>query len=134
MATRQRPAGHRERGASISTFVAAVMVPLMLVMGLVIDGGAQASARARAHAVAAEAARAGADAHAAASVTSGDPAQAAARAAQVVLDRHQVSGTVTVARQVTVNTTITIDTVFVSLIGVRTLTARSSVSADVLPN
>lgn len=110
------------------------MVVLLLAVGLVVDGGAQSSARARAEAVAAESARAAATAQAITSVQGGEQGVAGARAAaQRVLDTRGMQGTITIAGgRVTVETWTSTPTTFLSLIGVRQLGARGSASAQLV--
>ncbi len=115
---------------SLSAFFAVVVVCLLLLAGLVIDGGAKVSADRRAEAVAAHAARAGADAAVGHRLVGNDPSSAAHRAALAVLDDAGVAGQVTVTgERVSVTTTITVETTFLSLIGTDTLTGHGRASA-----
>lgn len=122
-----------DRGASVTALFAAVMVVLLLAVGLVVDGGAQSAARARAEAVAAEAARAGATAHASSSVQGGTPGADARAAAQRVLDARAMPGTITVAGgRITVSTRTSTPTTFLSLVGINRLDAAGSASAELV--
>lgn len=121
-----------ERGQSFSVLVVAVMIALLLVAGLVVDGGAQSNAARRAETAASEAARAALD--------SGAPARAAGRspnpglmeaAGRHVLSARGVDGTVTVvAGRIRVETSLTTRTVFLSLVGINTLRAVGSAEAE----
>lgn len=101
------------------------MIALFLTAGLVIDGGAKAAASRTAQGAAAEAARAAVDAGAE-SQAAGQPVDVGAvrAAAMDVLAARDVKGTVSVnGGVVSVTTTKSVDTVFLGLIGIRTLTA-----------
>lgn len=125
-----------ERGVSLSTFVVAVVPALLLVAGLVVDGGAQAVAARRAELVASAAARAAADETAAARLAGADPGAAGAiAAAQRVLAASGMAGEVRLAAgRVLVTTTTHTGTVFLSLVGITRLEARGSAEADLFPN
>ncbi|MVA75802.1 hypothetical protein GC722_07170 [Auraticoccus sp. F435] len=117
--------------------VLVVLPSLFLLAGLVVDGGQQVAATRRAEAVAAATARVGADAGAAALVA-GDATSAAAearRAATSYLERSpQVRGTVSLdTGTVRVRTTSSETTVFLSLIGITSLTGEGSAEARVVP-
>lgn len=114
----------------MTALFAAVMVVLLMAIGLVVDGGAQTSAKSRAEAVAAEAARAGAAANASSSVQGTDPDLSARAAAQRVLDARGMSGTITLSGgQISVVTQTSTPTTFLSLAGVNRLNAGGSASA-----
>lgn len=126
-----------QRGVSLSSFFAVVVLALLLVAGLVVDGGAQAVAGRRAELVASAAARAAADDTAAARLAGRQPDVAAAiSAAQRVLTASgDVSGDVRlVSGRVRVTTTSGADTVFLSLIGIRRLSAHGSAEAELTSN
>lgn len=115
--------------------VLVVMSSLFLLAGLVIDGGQQVVATRRAEAVAAATARVGADAGAAALVSSADPARSAADARRAASDylaqSPDVTGSVSVqAGVVQVSTASTEQTIFLSLIGVTTVTGDGSAQAE----
>ncbi len=126
-----------QRGMSMSVFIAVSVLALLLVAGLVVDGGAQAVAARRAELVAAAAARAAADQTAAARLAGQRPEAAAAIAAaqRVLADSGGVTGEVRfVEGRVRVSTTAAVDTVFLSLIGIQRLTGRGSAEADLIAN
>lgn len=126
-----------QRGMSMSVFIAVSVLALLLVAGLVVDGGAQAVAARRAELVAAAAARAAADQTAAARLAGQRPEAAAAIAAaqRVLADSGGVTGEVRfVEGRVRVSTTAAVDTVFLGLIGIQRLTGRGSAEADLIAN
>ena len=115
----------RERG-SISLFAVVLTVAMIVVIGLVVDGGAKIHAQQRAQSVAREAARAGGQAVTAAVAIRGDGAQAdpyAARAAaQDYLAAAGLPGTVTVTggTRLHVEASASYEPVFLSIVGVGT--------------
>lgn len=121
-----------ERGQALSSFIAVLTAGLVLVAGLVVDGGAHSAASARASQAAAEAARAGADAGAPARIAGAGADPVAIRAAaQDALTRRGIEGTVTVtAPVVRVETRTQVNTVFLSVIGITTLQATGSAEAE----
>lgn len=126
-----------QRGVSLSSFFAVVVLALLLVAGLVVDGGAQAVAARRAELVASAAARAGADATAASRLAGEAPdVSAAVLAAQKVLSASEdVIGDVEVAGgRIRVTTTSGADTVLLSLIGIGRLDAHGSAEAELVAN
>ncbi len=134
---RLRPGGpdaRDERGGS-TAILAAIIAPMLLVLvGLVVDGGGQLAAVRQAEAVAAQAARAGADAVIGAAVAGAGAEQRARAAALEHLQRAGVEGTVTVADGVvTVTTSLQHDAVFLGLIGINQLTGTGEASARIVP-
>ena len=126
-----------QRGVSLSSFFAVLVLALLLVAGLVVDGGAQALAARRAELLASAAARAGADATATSRLAgqSPDVAAAVAAAQRVLAADSEVSGEVTVvAGRIRVTTTGAARTVFLSLIGIPRLEVRGSAEAELVPN
>ena len=126
-----------QRGMSLSVFVAVAVLALLLVAGLVVDGGAQALAARRAELVASAAARAAADQTAAARLAGQRPvvAEAIAAAQEVLADSGDVTGEVRlVGGRVQVATTSGVDTVFLSLIGINRLSGSGSAEADLVAN
>ncbi len=124
-----------QRGVSLSAFFAVVVFALLLAAGLVVDGGAQAVAARRAELVASAAARAGADATTTSRLAGRAPDQVAAVAAaqRVLSENADVSGDVrVVGARIQVTTRSGVDTVLLSLIGVRRLEARGSAEAEVV--
>lgn len=126
--------GDRERG-SVSLFFVMVTLALLVVIGLVVDGGAQIRNRQRADTSAQEAARAAGQAVNPAAAINGDGAQlqlgTAQAAAQQYLASAGVQGNVTATGGTTVHvhTTTTYSPAFLGVIGVGSLSA--SADADV---
>jgi len=115
---------------SVSIFVVIAAVAVLLVLGLVADGGARVRAVQRADALAAEAARAGGQIIDAPTAVGGGTVrvdrQGALEAAQAYLAAAGQSGDVAIsddARSLEVTVTITRPTVFLSLIGITTTSA-----------
>jgi len=132
---RARPhRGDRERG-SVSLFFVMVTLALLVIIGLVVDGGAQIRNRQRADTSAQEAARAAGQAVNPAAAINGDGAQiqlgTAQAAAQQYLASAGVQGNVTTTGGTTVHvhTTTTYSPAFLGVIGVGSLSA--SADADV---
>lgn len=121
-----------ERGQALSVFVAVSMLGLLLVCGLVVDGGAQAHAARRAQTAAALAARVAADVTAVSRLAGAEPeAGRVVAAAREILAAHQVEGEISLlAGQVQVRTTTRVETVFLSLIGIDSLAATGSATAE----
>lgn len=118
----------------LTLFFAIVVVGLLLVAGLVLDGGAQIRAAQRAQAIAEEAARAGAqtvdvDALMQGEATRLDPHQART-AATAYLRTSGATGSVTAGTEtVSVEVTLSEPTLFLSLIGISELSASGSATA-----
>jgi hypothetical protein len=124
-----------QRGMSLSPFIVGILPALLIMIGLVVDGGAQAAAQRRAEGLAAAAARAAADDTAAARLAGGtvDIPHAIARAQAVIAERTGVDGDVTVVDgRVSVRTHISVPTVLLSLIGVNQLAAQGSAEAELV--
>lgn len=124
-----------QRGLSMAPFVAAVVMSILLLIGLVVDGGAQATAAHRAERVAAAAARAAADQTAAARLAGQEPDfEAAIRAAQqVVADEPDVTAEIIFeAGRVRVTTAIWAPTSVLSVIGISRLAAHGSAEAELV--
>lgn len=122
-----------QRGQALSVFVAVAVLALLLVCGLVVDGGAQARAARQAETAAALAARAAADATATARLAGFEPELTdAIRAAEQALDGYpELTGEVRlVAGTVEVRTRASVRTVFLSLIGIESLAASGSATAE----
>lgn len=118
---------------SVTLFFCISVVGLLVMVGLVVDGGAKVRALQRADRLAAEAGRAGGQAIDVSAAIAGDAptvdAQAAANATQAYLRANDVSGTVSVTdagHALIVDVTTTTPTVFLGLIGVNTLTVNGS--------
>lgn len=130
-ASRVRPRGSDE--GSITLFFCIAVVGLLVMVGLVVDGGAKVRALQRADRLAAEAGRAGGQAIDVSAAIAGDAPtidrQAAVLASQAYLRANGVTGTVAVTdagRALVVDVTTTTATVFLGLIGVKTLTVHGS--------
>ncbi|MFT3860956.1 pilus assembly protein TadE [Micropruina sp.] len=123
-----------DRGQALSSFLVVVVVALLLVTGLVVDGGRKSAADRRAELTAAAAARAAVDATAAERQAGRRPDAAAAVAAanRVIADEPGMQGRATLAADgsVQVTTSTSIDTVFLSLIGIGTLQGHGSAQAQ----
>jgi Flp pilus assembly protein TadG len=138
---RAQPRG--ERGQAISVMMLAVVAALIMIAGLVVDGGQKATAISRAESVAAGAARAAADAGAAGTLDAGrDGALAVDRgraAALAYLDGSsigsgpQIDGTVQVTGDhVVVSTHVRVSTIFLSVIGIDQLQGDGQATARVV--
>lgn len=119
-----------ERGAMI-TLAAAVLVPALLVMiGLVVDGGGKVAASRDADAAAYSAVRYGGEAASVDTAIGNAPTVVAAQAARSYLTQAGVRGTVTVhAGKITVSTTASYNTIFLAMIGINQLTAHGEATA-----
>lgn len=133
-----------ERGQAISVLVLGVVAVLITVAGLVIDGGQKASAISRAESAAAGAARAAANAGAGGTLGMDGHREVAAAQAKAAArtylrgadlgDGPKINGTVTVhGNEVHVHTTVTVSTIFLSVIGIDTLAATGDATARVVP-
>lgn len=118
---------------SITIFVVVALTGLMVLAGLVVDGGAKVRAVQRADRLAAEAGRAGGQViDVPAAITGDEPtldARAAVSAAQAYLHTNGVRGEVSVTdagRSLAVEVTTSTDTVFLGIIGVQTMPVRGS--------
>jgi len=117
-----------DRG-SVAVFTAVIGVVLLVIIGLVVDGGGQIRNLQRADTAAQEAGRAGGQAVNPAALARGDGGRvdpaAAATAARSYLQAAGVQGTVTVAGPTTlqITTTTSYNTLFLGLIGIGSLPA-----------
>jgi hypothetical protein len=123
-----------ERGASISVLTTGLMLSAALFLGLVVDGGAKASAVNRADATAQEAARAGTQAAAPAGGGATVDMARGVTAAQAYLNAAQVPGVVTAEGTDGIHVTVTITepTKVLSLIGIDDFTTAGSADARIL--
>jgi len=126
-----------QRGASMTAMVAVLLPALLVVIGLVVDGGAQAAAVARAERVAAAAARAASDATAQTRLGGGPvitgPAITAAQ--RLIAAEEGVSGSVEVSGdRVIVHTTCSAPTTMLSLIGITQLRGTGTAAAALTPD
>ena len=124
----------RDERGSVSVWLALAAVALVLCVGIAVDLGGQVHAQQRARAIAAQAARtAGEEVAAAQAIRGQTPAvdvAAAKRAASAYLAQAGVTGTVTVrSGNVEVTVTDTYTPMFLSSIGVGTLTVTGHSSA-----
>jgi hypothetical protein len=124
-----------ERGQSISLFVLVIMGALIITTGLVIDGGQKVTAVSRAESAAAGASRAAGNAAATQQLGGADPASAAVLAAKAYLaGQPGVEGTVSISNGVVaVTTTAQEATIFLSIIGVSSVTGQGSAQANIVP-
>ena len=124
-----------ERGLSMSPFFAVIMVALIMSAGLVIDGGQKIAATSRAESAAAGASRAAGNAAATQQLGDADPAGAAVRAARNYLaGQPGVRGSVSVSRGiVSVRTSTTEPTIFLSMIGIAAVTGIGAAEANIVP-
>ena len=122
-----------ERGGSVYILAIMSLASIMLLLGLVVDGGTKVAAATEAEAAAAAAARAGVNAAAPAQLA-GYPADtaAAAQAARSHLLQAGVQGTVTVlpGGNLQVTTSQTRPTVFLSMIGINQVTGTGHAEAN----
>jgi hypothetical protein len=125
-----------ERGQSVSVFVMGVLAAVILTAGLVIDGGQKVTAASRAEAAAAGAARAAGNAAATEELAGRDIAGSAVLAARNYLaGQPDVTGTVSVAAGVVrVSTSSSADTIFLSVIGIRRVSATGAAEANIVPS
>lgn len=121
-----------ERGQSVSVFVTVVFAALIMTAGLVIDGGQKIAAASRAETAAAGAARAAANAGVTQTLAGNSPADASLRAARAFLaGQPDVSGSASVSNGVvTIRTRAEEPTIFLSLIGINSVSATGSAEAN----
>jgi Mn2+/Fe2+ NRAMP family transporter len=123
-----------ERGQSVSVFVVLVSAAIMMTAGLVVDGGQQVTAASRAEAAAAGAARAAGNAAATQALAGSSRAATAVTAAQAYLaGQPGVRGRVSLDRGiVSVSTTSSAPTLFLSVVGIDTVTGQGSAQANLV--
>lgn len=121
-----------EHGQSVSVFATVVFAALIMTAGLVIDGGQKIAAASRAETAAAGAARAAANAGVTQSLAGSSPGDASVRAARAYLaGQPDVTGSASVSGGiVTVRTRATERTLFLSLIGIDSVSAPGTASAN----
>ncbi|HEY9290526.1 MAG TPA: pilus assembly protein TadE [Microlunatus sp.] len=133
-----------QRGQALSVFVLVATAAIILVAGLVVDGGQKAMAVSRAESVAAGAARAAANAGAGGTLAAGRSGEVASSAARTAAQDYlagaalgagpTVHGSVDIRGPlVTVTTSATVQTIFLSVIGIDTLTGSGQATARVVP-
>ena len=127
-ALRHRLADTDREAGSVTVFVAITVLGILILCGLVVDGGAKLRAVQHADRVATEAARAAGQAADPAALAAGDARvdrQAAADAAATFLAAAQATGTATISADgtaVEVTVTTSAPTVFLGLLGIPTFT------------
>lgn len=125
----------RDQG-SLTVFMAIIAIGIVIVVGLVVDGGALARAKSQATTGAREAARAAGQSMAGQVQDRGDITLDTARAANTArtyLTAAEVTGTVTVTgTTINVDTTVTKPTIFLGLIGIGSVTGSAHSSATPL--
>lgn len=138
MSSREGPAGD-DRG-SVTLFLSIAVLGLLVMAGLVVDGGAKVRAAQRADRVAAEAARAAGQAVDLTSVLAGTAikvdTRAALAAARAYLTASGVTGSAEVSadgRSIVVHTAASEHTVFLGLIGISELHVHGRASAVLAP-
>ena len=126
--------GNPEQGSGFSVLAAGLLLASLLMMGLVIDGGAKASAINRADGVAQEAARAGVQAASFAGATTTVDVNRAVGAAQAYLADAGVTGTVTPAGpdSITVTVAMTEPTKVLALIGINDLPVSGTATGRIV--
>lgn len=134
---RQRHGGRCDEG-SATVFLSITVLGLLVLIGLVVDGGAKIRGIQRADALAADAARvAGQRIVVPDAITGRDPTLdtgAATAAARAYLTARGVTGTVTTTgTTVTVTVTDSTPTLFLGLVGIHTLTVTGRASATLVP-
>ncbi len=124
-----------ERGQAVSLFVILVMAAVIMATGLVIDGGQKVTAATTAEGVAASAARSASNAAAADEVSGRANVGAAVLAAKTYLaGATNVTGSVLITDGiVTVSTRSSQPTLFLSLIGIDTVTAHGHAQTNIVP-
>jgi hypothetical protein len=132
MTPRRLPAGGSDEG-SVTLFCCIASAGLLVLLGLVVDGGAKVRAIERADRLAAEAGRAGGQSiDIPAAITGTSPvvdAEGAVRSAQTYLQEQGATGTVRVVdggRALVVDVTTTGPTVFLGIIGINSISAHGS--------
>lgn len=133
--TRQAGIWSRSRsergGGALSVWVLILIPVILLVTGLVIDGGRKTAASADAQAAAVAASRAGSDAAATELLAGQDPSAAAASAARRYLGVAGVDGSVSVdGGTIRVSTSESKPTVFLSAIGVGQMTGTGQAESQ----
>lgn len=130
-----RPKRHHERGSIVPVVVLAVPTLIVLV-GLVADGGGQVQTSANAQHIAASAARYATNEIAGEVIAGGNltiNAQAATQAAQHYITTAGLEGTAHVnGGTITVTVTDAYDTKFLNLIGINSLPAEATATAQII--
>jgi len=128
------PHRHDDRGLSLSVLLACCVLALLLAAGLAVDGAIQAEARRSCQIAAATLARLGADASATDRLGGLDGHAAALGAARDAAAQRfpdlDVTVSIDAAGSLQVSASTRVATVFLELIGVKTLPASGRASAD----
>lgn len=127
-----------DRG-SVTLFMSLTVVGLLVLIGLVVDGGTKVRAIQHADALAADAARTGGQAIAVHEAIAGNAptldTRAATRAATAYLTAHGVTGTAAITdggRTLTVSVTSSAPTTFLGLIGITRITVQGHATATLV--
>lgn len=137
-ALHRRPAATDPEAGSVTVFVAITALGILILCGLVVDGGAKLRAVQQADRIATEAARAAGQALDPAALAGGQATldrQSAVDAAHAFLAAAQATGTATVTPDgttVEVTVTTTAPTVFLGLIGVGSFTVTGHGQATLM--
>lgn len=127
---------HRDETGSITPMVIVFVPTLVLVVGLVIDGAGKIQANDNAQAIAAGATRSAANAVASQVITNGGVALDTTRARTAALDYIRaagMTGTATVTpNRISVQVETQYRTKFVSMLGITSLPAGASASAEII--
>ncbi len=125
---------HDERGTAVTAFGVTMVAALIMMAGLVIDGGQKVTATSRAATAAAGASRAAGNAAATQQLAGRNPAGPAVLAARAYLaGQPGVRGSVSVADGiVSISTEATEPTIFLSAIGLSSVTGRGASEASVV--
>lgn len=125
-----------ERGAGSNSVLVLLLVPVVvLLLGLIVDGGRHVQATARAEATADQAARSGLDSAAASALAGRQHTTAAVLAARTLLAGDpDVEGSVQLlpGGRLQVTTSSTEPALFLTVLGVDTLTGRGSTTVDLV--
>ena len=130
----RRPVARDERGQA-GVFVLLLVPALIIMIGLVVDGGQKTHADQSAQTAAVAAARAATDAASTDQLGGRTGTVSAVRAARSYLSQAGVTGSVQVAAggRVTIDTTETAPTRFLSIIGIGSVTGRGHAESTLVP-
>ena len=125
---------HDERG-STTMFMIVIVVGLLLAVGLVVDGGQKVAAQEQAQSVAEAAARAAAGSVSGTSVSGAAPVinpNTATGAAQSYINAAGLTGTTSISgTTVTVSATASRPTIFLSALGINSLSSTKTATAEI---
>ncbi|WP_157438921.1 hypothetical protein [Aestuariimicrobium kwangyangense] len=122
----------RHRGVSLSAFSAVVAVAVLLMAGLVVDGGAKAADQRESEAIAARAARVGVDAGAVAGIQGRPGATQVVAAARASLREQGREGSVTMLASGVLSVQVhhRTPTTFLTLVGITELSSDGEAAAQ----